>query len=151
MKTQAGWHKAGAQSSQTATRGPRAGEVLVEIKAPELPNDELPLSVQPGRHLPSIMGHEAPECGESVREARVKRGDHVITPTAACRSAIMLSGIDQSDRRSAHSGPRRDAGRHRDSLDGRSAITTMGTPRSPTTPWYRIGWQSSARTRVRQA
>jgi S-(hydroxymethyl)glutathione dehydrogenase/alcohol dehydrogenase len=77
-------HKAGAPLEVTTVdlEGPKAGEVMVEIKATGVCHtDAYTLSgADPEGLFPAIMGHEgagiAVECGKDVRS--VKPGDHVI-------------------------------------------------------------------------
>jgi S-(hydroxymethyl)glutathione dehydrogenase/alcohol dehydrogenase len=93
--------------------GPRAGEVLVEIKATGICHtDEFTLSgADPEGHFPAILGHEGAgvvlEVGEGVTS--LKPGDHVIPLyTPECRECeYCLNPRPTSARRSA---PRRARG-----------------------------------------
>src|SRR5690606_20782793 len=91
-------YKAGAPLQVETVRldGPKAGEVLVEIKATGICHtDEFTLSgADPEGLFPAILGHEGAgvvvEVGEGVRS--VKKGDHVIplyTPECRqCKSCL---------------------------------------------------------------
>src|ERR1700724_554213 len=85
MKTRAAIaHKAGAplEIAEADLEGPRAGEVMVEIKATGICHtDAFTISgADPEGLFPSIMGHEGAgivvEAGAGVTS--VKKGDHVI-------------------------------------------------------------------------
>ena len=117
--------------------GPRAGEVLVEIKATGICHtDEYTLSgADPEGLFPAILGHEGAgvvvEVGPGV-SLSVKPGDHVIPLyTPECRQCeYCLSRQDQSvpgDPR--HPGQGRDARRHQPLLARRRAALHhyMGT------------------------
>ena len=108
--------------------GPRAGEVLVEIKATGICHtDEYTLSgADPEGMFPAILGHEGAgivvDVGAGVTS--LKKGDHVIPLyTPECRQCeYCLSPQDQSVRGDPrHAGPRRDAGRHQPLLLRRRA------------------------------
>ena len=104
--------------------GPKAGEVLVEVKATGICHtDEFTLSgADPEGIFPAILGHEGAgvvvDVGPGV--TTVKKGDHVIPLyTPECRSVPVLPvAQDQSlhgDPR--HPGPGPDARRHQPLLD----------------------------------
>src|SRR5215510_3444143 len=96
--------------------GPKAGEVMVEIKATGICHtDEFTLSgADPERLFPSILGHEGAgvvvEIGAGVTS--VKKGDHVIPLyTPECRNCPVLP-LTQNQPVHIHprnSRPRRDA------------------------------------------
>ena len=106
--------------------GPKAGEVLVEIKATGICHtDEFTLSgADPEGLFPAILGHEGAgvvvEVGPGVTS--VKKGDHVIPLyTPECRRVPVLpQPQDQPLHRDPrHPGPGADAGRHQPLLDAR--------------------------------
>ena len=99
--------------------GPKAGEVMVEIKATGICHtDEFTLSgADPEGLFPAILGHEGAgvvvDVGPGVTS--VKKGDHVIPlytpecrqcPSCLSRKTNLCTAIR------AHPGPGRDAGRH---------------------------------------
>ena len=99
--------------------GPKAGEVLVEIKATGICHtDEFTLSgADPEGLFPAILGHEGAgivvDVGPGVTS--VKKGDHVIPLyTPECRQCpVVPVAQDQSLHRDPrHPGPGPDAGRH---------------------------------------
>ena len=104
--------------------GPRAGEVLVEIKATGICHtDEFTLSgADPEGLFPAILGHEGAgivvDVGPGVTS--LKKGDHVIplyTPGMP-RMPFLPVAQDQSLHRDPrHPGPGPDAGRHLALLD----------------------------------
>ena len=115
--------------------GPRAGEVMVEIKATGICHtDEFTLSgADPEGQFPAILGHEGAgvvvDTGPEVKS--VKPGDHVIPLyTPECRAcAYCLSGktnLCQAIRTTQGHGVMPD-GTSRFSLDGERLLHYMGT------------------------
>src|SRR5262245_41958800 len=138
MKTRAAVaHKAGAPLTieTVDVEGPKAGEVLVEIKATGICHtDEFTLSgADPEGIFPSIMGHEGAgivvDVGPGV--TTLKRGDHVIPLyVPECRQCeYCVSGktnLCQAIRVTQGQGVMPD-GTSRFSLDGRKIHHYMGT------------------------
>src|SRR6266702_3242748 len=130
-------HKAGAPLTieTVQLQGPKAGEVLVEIKATGICHgDECTRSgSEPEGLFPAILGHEGAgvvvDAGPGV--ASVKRGDHVIPLyTPECRQCeYCLSGktnLCQAIRVTQGQGVRPD-GSSRFSLGGKKLFHYMGT------------------------
>src|SRR2546430_8911546 len=130
-------HKAGAPLTieTVQLQGPKAGEVLVEIKAPGIwHTDEFTRSgSDPEGLFPAILGHEGAgvvvEAGPGV--ASVKKGDHVIPLyTPECRQCeYCLSGktnLCQAIRVTQGKGLMPD-GSSRFSLGGKNLFHYMGT------------------------
>ena len=99
--------------------GPRAGEVLVEIKATGICHtDEFTLSgADPEGIFPAILGHEGAgivaEVGPGVTVAEKGRSRHPALHTGVPAVRILSEPQDQSVRCDpCDAGPRRDAGRH---------------------------------------
>jgi S-(hydroxymethyl)glutathione dehydrogenase/alcohol dehydrogenase len=135
--------------------GPRAGEVLVEIKATGICHtDEFTLSgADPEGLFPAILGHEGAgivvDVGPGV--ASVKKGDHVIplyTPECrTCPSCLSRkTNLCTAIRVTQGQGVMPDS-TSRFSIDGKKSITTWAVPRSPISPCCRKSrWRRSART-----
>jgi S-(hydroxymethyl)glutathione dehydrogenase / alcohol dehydrogenase len=115
--------------------GPRAGEVLVELKATGICHtDEFTLSgADPEGLFPAILGHEGAgiivEVGEGVKS--VKRGDHVIPLyTPECRECDFClnpkTNLCQKIRSTQGQGVMPD-GTSRFSLNGKKLFHYMGT------------------------
>jgi S-(hydroxymethyl)glutathione dehydrogenase/alcohol dehydrogenase len=130
-------HKAGAPLTIETVdlEGPRAGEVLVEIKATGICHtDEFTLSgADPEGLFPSILGHEGAgivvEVGPGVRS--LKKGDHVIPLyVPECRECEYCvsekTNLCQAIRITQGQGVMPD-GTSRFSLDGRKVLHYMGT------------------------
>src|SRR6187455_325516 len=130
-------HKAGAPLSieTVSLDGPRAGEVLVEIKATGICHtDDFTLSgADPEGLFPSILGHEGAgvvvDVGPGVKS--VKKGDHVIPLyTPECRECEYClnpkTNLCQAIRATQGRGLMPD-GTSRFSLDGRPIHHYMGT------------------------
>src|SRR6266511_2284976 len=139
-------HKAGAALTieTVQLQGPKAGEVLVEIKATGICHtDEFTRSgSDPEGLFPAILGHEGAgvvvEAGPGV--ASVKKGDHVIPLyTPECRQCeYCLSGKTNLCQTAAAVFR----------WAARSSSTTWALRLSPTTPWCpKSRWRRSARTR----
>ena len=151
-------HKAGAPLSieTVELEGPKAGEVLVEIKATGVCHtDAYTLSgADPEGLFPAILGHEGAgvvvEVGPGVRS--VKKGDHVIPLyTPECRQCeYCLSGktnLCQAIRATQGQGLMPD-GTSRFSPAARRSTTTWAPRPSRTTPSCpRSRSRRSARTR----
>ena len=99
--------------------GPKAGEVLVEIKATGICHtDEFTLSgADPEGLFPAILGHEGAgvvvEVGPGVTS--VKKGDHVIplyTPECRAVPVVPVAQDQPLHRDPRHARARADAGRH---------------------------------------
>src|SRR2546428_8267790 len=138
-------HKAGAPLTieTVQLQGPKAGEVLVEIKATGICHtDEFTRSgSDPEGLFPAILGHEGAgvvvDVGPGV--GSVKKGDHVIPLyTPECRQCeYCLSGktnLCQAIRTTQGQGvmPTAAAG---SSPAARNRCTNMGTRLFPTKPW----------------
>jgi len=138
MKTRAAVaHRAGAPLSIETVdlEGPRAGEVLVEIKATGVCHtDAYTLSgADPEGLFPAILGHEGAgvvvDVGPGVKS--LKKGDHVIPLyTPECRECEYClnpkTNLCQSIRSTQGQGLMPD-GSSRFSLDGRPVLHYMGT------------------------
>jgi S-(hydroxymethyl)glutathione dehydrogenase/alcohol dehydrogenase len=138
MKTRAAVaHRAGAPLSIETVdlEGPRAGEVLVEIKATGVCHtDQFTLSgADPEGLFPAILGHEGAgivvDIGPGVTS--VKKGDHVIPLyTPECRQCEYClnpkTNLCQAIRPTQGQGLMPD-GSSRFSLDGRPVLHYMGT------------------------
>ena len=161
MKTRAAVARAKAQPLSLETidlEGPRAGEVLVEIKATGICHtDEFTLSgADPEGIFPSILGHEGAgvvaEVGAGVTS--LKKGDHVIPLyTPECRQCeYCLRPQDEPLRGDPrHPGPGADAGWHLPLLERRRADPPLhGAPRRSRTSrcCLRSRSRKSARTRL---
>ncbi len=130
-------HKAGAPLSIETVdlEGPRAGEVLVEIKATGVCHtDEFTLSgADPEGMFPAILGHEGAgivvDVGPGV--TTLKKGDHVIPLyTPECRTCEYClnpkTNLCQAIRSTQGQGLMPD-GSSRFSLDGKPVLHYMGT------------------------
>src|ERR1051325_1909053 len=130
-------HKAGAPLTIETVRleGPKAGEVLVEIKATGICHtDEFTLSgADPEGLFPAILGHEGAgvvaEVGPGVTS--VKRGDHVIPLyTPECRQCeyclSQKTNLCQAIRATQGQGVMPD-GTSRFSMGGKKVLHYMGT------------------------
>jgi S-(hydroxymethyl)glutathione dehydrogenase/alcohol dehydrogenase len=148
MKTQAAIALAAGKPLEVVTLdldGPKAGEVLVELKATGICHtDEFTRSgADPEGIFPCIFGHEGAgivvDVGPGVTS--VKKGDHVIplyTPECRqCKSCLSRkTNLCTAIRATQGKGLMPD-GTSRFSLDGKPSITTWAAPRSRTTPCCR--------------
>jgi S-(hydroxymethyl)glutathione dehydrogenase/alcohol dehydrogenase len=138
MKTRAAiaW-KAGEPLSiaEVELEGPKAGEVLVEIKATGICHtDWYTLSgADPEGIFPAILGHEGAgvvvDVGPGVTSLRRTTTSSRCTPRNAASANSACRRRPTCARRSAHPGPRPDAGCDfsRFSLDGKPIYHYMGT------------------------
>ena len=145
------------QIMEVDLEGPKAGEVLVEIKATGICHtDEFTLSgADPEGLFPAILGHEGAgivvDVGPGVTS--VKKGDHVIplyTPECRAVPVVPVAQDQPVHRHPRHAGPGRDAGRHLALLARwQEAAPLHGhARRSPTSRCCRRSrWPRSARTR----
>ena len=139
--------------------GPKAGEVLVEIKATGVCHtDAYTLSgLDSEGKFPCILGHEGAgivrEVGAGV--ATVKPGDHVIplyTPECRQCKTCLSQRTQPLHRDPRDAGPGRDAGRHQPLLlrqpeQARSSTTWAARPSRTSPCCRRSRWRRSARTR----
>ena len=143
--------------TQVQLDGPRAGEVLVEIKATGICHtDEFTLSgADPEGLFPAILGHEGAgvvvDVGAGVTSVQEGRPRHSALHAGMPAVPVLPVAQDQSLHRDPrHAGPGRDARRHLALLARRQArsTTTWAARRSRISPCCRRSrWRKSARTR----
>ena len=137
--------------------GPKAGEVLVEIRATGICHtDEFTLSgADPEGMFPAILGHEGAgvvvDVGSGVTS--VRKGDHVIplyTPECReCPSCLSRkTNLCTAIRGTQGQGLMPDGTSRFSTLDGEPILHYMGCSTSPTSPCCRrLRWRRCARTR----